>query len=66
MHIRLQAIRSNEISAGVLNKNQTVYTTGLLGILTRNETIAIPKTEMHDNRLVATDFTIPLWMSRYV
>ncbi|EGI69073.1 hypothetical protein G5I_02245 [Acromyrmex echinatior] len=63
LNFTLQAVRSNEISAGALRKNQTVYTTGLLGILTRNETIAIPKTEMHDNRLVATDFTIPLWMS---
>ncbi|KYN33174.1 putative glutamate receptor [Trachymyrmex septentrionalis] len=63
LNFTLQAIKSNEISAGALKKNQTVYTTGLLGILTRNETIAIPKTEMHDNRLIATDFTIPLWMS---
>ncbi|KAG5342851.1 GLRK protein, partial [Acromyrmex charruanus] len=63
LNFTLQVVRSNEISAGALKKNQTVYTTGLLGILTRNETIAIPKTEMHDNRLVATDFTIPLWMS---
>ncbi|KYN22206.1 PREDICTED: uncharacterized protein LOC108759295 [Trachymyrmex cornetzi] len=63
LNFTLQAVRSNEISAGALKKNETVYTSGLLGVLTRNETIAIPKTEMHGNRLVATDFTIPLWMN---
>ncbi|XP_018399298.1 PREDICTED: uncharacterized protein LOC108777015 [Cyphomyrmex costatus] len=63
LNFTLQAIRSNEISVGVSEKNRTVFNTGLLGILFRNETIAIPKVEMHDVRLAATDFTMPLWMN---
>lgn len=61
---RLQPVRSNENSLGTLEKNNT-YQHGLLGILFRNETIAIPKVEMLSLRLVATDFTMPLWINRY-
>lgn len=61
---RLQPIRSNVNSVGAPEKNHT-YLHGLLGILSRNETIAIPKVETYSPRLVATDFTIPLWMNRY-
>lgn len=66
MHIRLQAVKSNEISVGVVRNQNDLHIAGLLGTLLRNETIAIPKVEMHDVRLAATDFTIPLWMNRYV
>lgn len=61
---RLQPIRSNVNSVGASEENYT-YLHGLLDILSRNETIAIPKVETYSSRLVATDFTIPLWMNRY-
>lgn len=62
---RLQPIRSNINSLGALEKNNT-YQHGLLGLLFHNETIAIPKVETYSKRLVATDFTIPLWINRYI
>ncbi|CAL1673900.1 unnamed protein product [Lasius platythorax] len=64
LNFTLQPIRSNVNSVGAPEKNHT-YLHGLLGILSRNETIAIPKVETYSPRLVATDFTIPLWMNRY-
>jgi len=62
---RLQPVRTNVHSMGTLEKNNT-YAQGLLGILSRNETIAIPKIETYTSRLLATDFTMPLWMNRYI
>lgn len=49
---------------GASEKNQTVFARGLLGLIARNETIAIPKVETYSVRLIATDFTMPLWMNR--
>lgn len=62
---RLQPVRTNVYNMGTLEKNNT-YAQGLLGILSRNETIAIPKVETYTSRLLATDFTMPLWMNRYI
>lgn len=50
---------------GTLEKNNT-YAQGLLGILFRNETIAIPKVETYSSRLIAADFTMALWMNKYI
>lgn len=61
---RLQPIRSNVYDMGISEKNNT-FAQGLLGILFRNETIAIPKVETYSSRLLAADFTMPLWMNRY-
>ncbi|KYQ48341.1 hypothetical protein ALC60_12669 [Trachymyrmex zeteki] len=63
LNFTLQAVKSNEISVGVVRNQNDLHIAGLLGTLLRNETIAIPKVEMHDVRLAATDFTIPLWMN---
>jgi len=41
------------------------YTQGLLGIISRNETIAIPKVEMYVRRLAACKFVMPFWINRY-
>ncbi|XP_070155501.1 glutamate receptor 2-like [Polyergus mexicanus] len=64
LNFTLQPIRSNINSLGALEENNT-YQHGLLGILFHNETIAIPKVETYSKRLVATDFTIPLWINSY-
>jgi len=67
LHIlRLQPIRSNESGLGASERNKTIFRHGLLGLISRNETIAIPKVETYSSRLLATDFTMPLWKNRYV
>ncbi|XP_024889042.1 uncharacterized protein LOC112465634 [Temnothorax curvispinosus] len=42
-----------------------IFERGLLGIITRNETIAIPKVEFSNLRRLAADFTMPLWMNSH-
>nr|XP_012224263.1 PREDICTED: uncharacterized protein LOC105673306 [Linepithema humile] len=61
LNFTLQPIRSNESSLGLL-ENQT-YQHGLLSIIFRNETTVIPKVETYSARLVAVDFSMPLWMN---
>ncbi|EFN71204.1 hypothetical protein EAG_13507 [Camponotus floridanus] len=63
LNFTLQPVRTNVHNMGILEKNNT-YAQGLLGILFRNETIAIPKIEAYTTRLLAADFTMPLWMNR--
>ncbi|XP_019882293.2 uncharacterized protein LOC105248793 [Camponotus floridanus] len=64
LNFTLQPVRTNVHNMGILEKNNT-YAQGLLGILFRNETIAIPKIEAYTTRLLAADFTMPLWMNSY-
>ncbi|XP_011705679.1 PREDICTED: uncharacterized protein LOC105460889 [Wasmannia auropunctata] len=63
LNFTLQPIRSNESSLGA-SQNKTIFVRGLLGVITRNETFAIPKVETYSLRLLATDFTMPLWMNK--
>ncbi|XP_012535449.1 uncharacterized protein LOC105836157 [Monomorium pharaonis] len=63
LNFTLQPVRSNETSLGASARNQTIFPHGLLNVISRNETIAIPKVGMHSVRLIATDFTMPLWMN---
>ncbi|XP_072759610.1 glutamate receptor ionotropic, NMDA 2A-like [Anoplolepis gracilipes] len=63
LNFTLQPVKSTENSLGSIENNTYKY--GLLSILLRNETIAIPKVETYDVRLVAADFTMPLWLNRY-
>ncbi|XP_039307930.1 uncharacterized protein LOC105199808 [Solenopsis invicta] len=68
LNFTLQPVRANVDGLGksVLTENNEFLTyEGLLGIIFRNETIAIPKLEMYPARLAAADFTIPFWMDRY-
>ncbi|XP_024876476.1 uncharacterized protein LOC112457563 isoform X1 [Temnothorax curvispinosus] len=65
LNFTLQPIRSNETSLGASSKNSTVFEQGLLSIISRNETIAIPKVETYSVRNIAVDFTIPLWMNSH-
>ncbi|XP_071625819.1 uncharacterized protein [Temnothorax longispinosus] len=62
LNFTLQPVRSNETSLGA-SKNRTIFEQGLLGIITRNETIAIPKVEIFNLRRLAADFTMPLWIN---
>ncbi|XP_012535461.2 uncharacterized protein LOC105836163 [Monomorium pharaonis] len=62
LNFTLQPVRSNEIGLGV--RNETIYPNGLLGLISRNETIAIPKVEMFNTRRTATEFTVPLWLTK--
>jgi len=52
-------------SLGTTTAN-TTYQDGLLNVISRNETDAIPKLEAWSMRLQDTEFTIPLWLSRYI
>ncbi|XP_077273113.1 uncharacterized protein LOC143903421 [Temnothorax americanus] len=65
LNFTLQPIRSNETGLGASSKNQTIFEQGLLGIISRNETIAIPKVETYSVRSIAADFTMPLWMNSH-
>lgn len=49
---------------GVPNKNDTYD--GLLAIIGRNETIAIPKVETFSPRLAVTRFTLPYGINGYL
>lgn len=60
---RLQPVKVNVDGLGAVEKDMT-YKNGLLGIIFRNETIAIPKVETFETRLVAVDFSIPFWINR--
>ncbi|XP_011699544.1 PREDICTED: uncharacterized protein LOC105456881 [Wasmannia auropunctata] len=64
LNFTLQPIRSNESDLGA-SVNLSSFPRGLLGIISRNETIAIPKVETYSLRLLATDFTMPLWMNKH-
>ncbi|XP_070516674.1 glutamate receptor 1-like isoform X2 [Cardiocondyla obscurior] len=65
LNFTLQPVRSNVSSLGASEKNQTVFIQGLLGIISRNETVAIPKVETYNARRIAADFTTPLWMNSH-
>ncbi|XP_071625818.1 glutamate receptor 2-like [Temnothorax longispinosus] len=65
LNFTLQPIRSNETSLGAPSKDKMIFEQGLLGIITRNETIAIPKVEFSNLRRLAADFTMPLWMNSH-
>lgn len=62
---RLQPVKVNVDGMGMPEKDST-YKYGLLGIISRNETIAIPKVETFSRRLVVIDFSIPFWINRSV
>ncbi|KAL6262694.1 hypothetical protein P5V15_005487 [Pogonomyrmex californicus] len=62
LNFTLQPIRSNETSLGKPDKNNN-YPHGLLNLMFRNGTMAIPKIETYTNRLKVVDFTIPLWIN---
>jgi len=57
-------VKVNVDGLGLIGKSFLSHKNGLLGIIFRNETIAIPKLEMITLRLVATDFSIPFWINR--
>ncbi|XP_011165372.2 uncharacterized protein LOC105199807 [Solenopsis invicta] len=67
LNFTLQPVRSNVSGMGASEKyrNSTIFNQGLLGVISRNETIAIPKVEMYNSRRIAIDFTISLWMNSY-
>ncbi|XP_071625817.1 uncharacterized protein [Temnothorax longispinosus] len=66
LNFTLQPVRSNETSLmGVSSKNEPILERGLLGVIMRNETIAIPKIEINNFRHQAADFTMPLWMNSH-
>lgn len=50
---------------GIQEENGT-FKDGLLGIIFRNETIAIPRVDMFVERIMALDFTVPFGINRYV
>lgn len=62
---RLQPVRVNVDGMGVPEDDGT-YKKGLLGIITRNETIAIPKIDTFVERIMALDFTVPFGINRYI
>ncbi|XP_011699549.1 PREDICTED: uncharacterized protein LOC105456887, partial [Wasmannia auropunctata] len=64
LNFTLQPIRSSENDLGA-SVNLSSFPRGLLGIISRNETFAIPKVETYSLRLLATDFTMPLWMNKH-
>lgn len=62
-------MKSNTNSLGIPKTKESnityYYQDGLLGIISRNETDAIPKLEAYTSRLEHVEFTMPLWMSGY-
>ncbi|EZA52820.1 hypothetical protein X777_08132 [Ooceraea biroi] len=67
LNFTLQPVRVNVNSLGAPDRNSSVLTfkTGLLGIISRNETVIIPKIEMYEPRLAACDFVMPFWLNRF-
>ncbi|KAL6262696.1 hypothetical protein P5V15_005489 [Pogonomyrmex californicus] len=63
LNFTLQPIRSNETGLGGRDKLTLNYPHGLLNVILRNKTMAIPKLETYTSRLVAADFTMPFWMN---
>jgi hypothetical protein len=57
-------VRVNVDGLGKPDEN-FIYTQGLLGIISRKETIVIPKVEIYRPRLAACDFTMPFWINKY-
>ncbi|CAK9824027.1 Glutamate receptor ionotropic, kainate glr-3 [Anthophora retusa] len=57
-------IHSTENTLGHTNPNGTH--TGLLGVVQRNETDAVPRVEAHIHRLIAAQFSLPLWKTKRV
>ncbi|XP_076231376.1 putative glutamate receptor [Calliopsis andreniformis] len=55
--------RTDENTLGRLNSDG-VYINGLLQHLQRNETDVVPRVEAYNKRIIAGQFTIPLWKSR--
>ncbi|XP_071625820.1 uncharacterized protein [Temnothorax longispinosus] len=63
LNFTLQPVKVNIDGMGMPEEDLT-YKHGLLGIIFRNETVAIPKIETFRPRLAAVDFSIPLWINR--
>ncbi|XP_029178220.1 LOW QUALITY PROTEIN: uncharacterized protein LOC114946004 [Nylanderia fulva] len=63
LNFTLQPMRVNVDGMGVQDENGT-YKDGLLGIISRNETIAIPRVDMFAERIIALDFTLPFGINR--
>lgn len=61
----MQPVRVNVDGMGIPEDDGT-YKKGLLGIISRNETIAIPKTDTFIERITALDFTVPFGINRYI
>ncbi|KAH0949367.1 hypothetical protein HN011_000739 [Eciton burchellii] len=64
LNFTLQPVRVNVDGLGKPDEN-FIYTQGLLGIISRKETIVIPKVEIYRPRLAACDFTMPFWINKY-
>ncbi|KAM0730571.1 Glutamate receptor ionotropic, kainate 4 [Formica fusca] len=64
LNFTLQPVRVNVDGMGVPEDDGT-YKKGLLGIITRNETIAIPKIDTFIERIMALDFTVPFGINSY-
>lgn len=58
-------MRVNVDGMGVL-EDDGIYKNGLLGIISRNETIVIPRVDTFVERIVALDFTLPFGINRYI
>ncbi|KAG5307519.1 GRIA1 protein, partial [Acromyrmex insinuator] len=63
LNFTLQPVKANVNGLGMSEKDRS-FKNGLLGIIFRNETMAIPKLETFISRLVATEFSVPFWINR--
>ncbi|XP_018351090.1 PREDICTED: glutamate receptor ionotropic, kainate 5-like [Trachymyrmex septentrionalis] len=62
LNFTLQPMKANVNDLGMPEKDRS-FKNGLLGIIFRNETMAIPKLETFISRLVATEFSVPFWIN---
>jgi len=58
-------VKANINGLGMSEKDRS-FKNGLLGIIFRNQTMAIPKLETFISRLVATEFSVPFWINKLI
>ncbi|KYM99095.1 putative glutamate receptor [Cyphomyrmex costatus] len=63
LNFTLLPVKANVDGLGMPEKDRS-FKNGLLGIIFRNETMAIPKLETFISRLAATEFSVPFWINR--
>ncbi|XP_072759176.1 uncharacterized protein [Anoplolepis gracilipes] len=64
LNFTLQPVRVYINDMGVPEENGT-YKDGLLGIISRNETIILPRVDTFVERIMALDFTVPFGINSY-